>query len=106
MTVDALGWELHPAQTRPDGDPRAVGGPWIEPHFVEDENGNTVEIRACIVVGWCEMGKHVHCWQADGVEPPAHSLEDCNERHRLRCRCACHEAGEKGLPDFEAGMLL
>lgn len=104
--LDELGWVPHPTQTRPDGYSRDVAGPWIAPHSVEDEKGRTIEVRACIVVGWCEMGKHVQCWQADGVEPPAHSLEECNERHRLRCRCACHEAGEQNLPDFEDGMLL
>lgn len=57
--------------------------------------------RPCIVTPYCagDNGKdgHEKCWQADGVAAPDHSLDDCRDAHRLRCRCTCHDAITGGV---------
>ena len=86
------GWEPHPTQIDTTmsvrgGFPKYLHGPTITPEVLDDG----ISVRACVVTGHCGQGEHGRCWQASGVTPPAHSLGACQDTHRLRCRCTCHE---------------
>ena len=84
------GFKAHAWQTTAKGDPRYVHGRVTHPEQIT-ERGTTCRVQACVIVGWCSAGRHDHCWQADGIPPPAHEYESCDEPHPLRCRCACHD---------------
>lgn len=89
--MTAADWLLSPTQRTSSGGNRHIAGPVVTPRTYL-ENGTTYTARACCITGHCAAGKHGKCWQADGQPDPGHAPDDCNEPHRLVCRCHCHQA--------------